>query len=33
MKGTIVLHFGPESTAAEMDALTHFQQAVPPAGE
>jgi hypothetical protein len=30
MKGTAVLHFGPEATAEEMDALTHFQQALPP---
>ena len=30
MKGTVVLHFGPEATAEEMEALTHFQRAVPP---
>ncbi|MEY2461129.1 MAG: hypothetical protein QOG30_2959 [Acidimicrobiaceae bacterium] len=30
MKGTAVLHFGPEATAEEMEALTHFQQALPP---
>jgi hypothetical protein len=26
MKGTIVLHFGPEASAEEMEALTHFQR-------
>jgi hypothetical protein len=30
MRGTVVLHFGPEATAEEMEALTHFQRAVPP---
>ena len=30
MKGTAVLHFGPEATAEEMEALTHFQHALPP---
>jgi hypothetical protein len=32
MKGTVVLHFGPEATSEEMEALTHFQQVVPPTG-
>jgi hypothetical protein len=32
MKGTVVLHYGPEATAEEMEALTHFQRAVPPPG-
>ena len=31
MKGTVVLHYGPEATAEEMEALTHLQRVVPPA--
>jgi hypothetical protein len=30
MKGTVVLHFGPEASAEEMEALTHFQRLAPP---
>ena len=32
MKGTVVLHFGPEATTEEMEALTHFQRTAPPSG-
>jgi hypothetical protein len=30
MKGTVVLHYWPEATAPEMEALTHFQRLIPP---
>ena len=30
MKGTVVLHLGPEASAEEMEALTHFQHGAPP---
>jgi hypothetical protein len=30
LKGTVVLHFGPEASAEEMEALTHLQKALPP---
>jgi hypothetical protein len=30
LRGTVVLHFGPEASAEEMEALTHLQKALPP---
>jgi hypothetical protein len=30
LKGSVVLHYGPESSPEEMEALTHLQRALPP---
>jgi hypothetical protein len=30
MKGSLILHFGPEASAEEMEALTHLQRLAPP---
>lgn len=29
MKGSVVLHYGPEASGEEMDALTHLERAKP----